>query len=180
MAHCSGCGCTLGWKKYKFQRMWHIQGYFCKSCMIELGAEFDKYGRLVSCTSPCGMCGEGYFFLKTIRDGGKRRGYCAVCHEAIQNGAIPPPVDGPKRRLPTPPRKLPLTMMIFAGLGGLMMVMGLIFTMMSTGDDANVLNILFGAATTAMGFVLVRHTLKSRSLLLGASRGPDASKRNGR
>ena len=57
------------------------------------------------------------------------------------------------------------------------MVMGLIFTMMSTGDDANILNILFGAATTAMGFVLVRRTLKSRSLLLGAGRRPpDAGK----
>ncbi len=151
--------------------------------MMELGSEFDKYGRLVSTTSPCTMCGVGYFFLKNIRSQEKRRGYCAVCHEAIKNGAIPPPpADGaPKRRLPPPPRRLPLTMMIFAGLGGLMMVMGLIFTMMSTGEDANVLNILFGAATTAMGFMLIRHTLKSRSLLMGASRRrQDTGKRGGR
>ena len=39
--------------------------------------------------------------------------------------------------------------------------------MMSTGEDANVTHILFGAITTALGFVLIRKTLKSRSLLLG-------------
>lgn len=58
-------------------------------------------------------------------------------------------------------------MMIFAGLGGTMMVLGLAFTMLSTGSDASVVNILFGAATTALGFVLLRKTLRSRSLLMG-------------
>lgn len=48
-----------------------------------------------------------------------------------------------------------------------MMVLGLAFTMLSTGSDANVVNILFGAATTALGFVLLRKTLRSRSLLMG-------------
>ena len=49
-----------------------------------------------------------------------------------------------------------------------MMLLGLGFTMMSTGEDANIMNILFGAITTALGFVLIRKTLKSRSLLLGS------------
>ena len=62
-------------------------------------------------------------------------------------------------------------MIIFAGLGGLMMLLGLGFTMMSTGEDANVTHILFGAITTALGFVLIRKTLKSRNLLLGQARG---------
>ena len=168
MAHCSGCGRTLGWKKYKFQRMWRIPGYYCKPCMMELGSEFDKYGGLKSGTTPCAMCGVEYYFLKSARSGGRQQKYCAVCREAIKNGVVAAPAarKGPR----PPPKQLPLTMMIFAGLGGLMMVMGLIFTMMSTGDDANVLNILFGAATTAMGFVLIRRTLKSRSLLLGGGR----------
>lgn len=151
--------------------MWHIPGYYCKPCMMDLGREFDKYGRLDSVTSPCAMCGVEYYFLKSAWSGGTQHKYCAVCHEAIKNGVVPPPKGQTRRKLPSQPRQLPLTMIIFAGLGGLMMVMGLIFTMMSTGDDANVLNILFGAATTAMGFVLVRRTLKSRSLLLGADRG---------
>ena len=64
-------------------------------------------------------------------------------------------------------------MIIFAGLGGLMMVMGLIFTMMSTGEDArHTEHPVSARATTAMGFMLVRRTLKSRSLLLGAGRRP--------
>jgi hypothetical protein len=74
--------------------------------------------------------------------------------------------ESPKQ-LPPQPRKLPLVMIIFAGLGGLMMVLGLAFTMLSTGSDANIANILFGAVTTALGFVLIRKTLKSRALLLG-------------
>ena len=50
MTHCSGCGSTLGWKKYKFQRMWRIPGYYCRTCMLELGREFDKHARIVSPT----------------------------------------------------------------------------------------------------------------------------------
>lgn len=175
MTHCSGCGCALGWKKYKFQRMWRIPGYFCKKCMLELGKDFDQYGKLVSPTKPCDFCGVEYFYLKSAWNGSKQRKYCAVCIEAVKNGVVPekkPSKAGPRTK-PTP-KQLPLAMMMFAGLGGLMMVMGLIFTMMSTGDDANVLNILFGAATTAMGFVLVRRTLKSRSMLLG-QRPPTAT-----
>ena len=170
MTHCSGCGATLGWKKYKFQRMWHIPGYYCKGCMMDLGRDFDKHGRLTLPARPCDFCGAKYYFLKSTRTEGKQRKYCIVCLEAIRNGVVQPAVQGENTPRPQPPRQLPLAMMIFAGLGGLMMVMGLVFTMMSTGEDANVLNILFGAATTAMGFVLVRRTLKSRNMLLGQKR----------
>lgn len=166
MTHCSGCGRALGWKKYKFQRMWRIPGYYCKGCMLELGKEFDQYGEIRSPTAPCGLCGVEYYFLKSVRNGGKHGKYCAVCAEAVKNGVVP----RESGRLPPPPKQLPFTMMLFAGLGGLMMVMGLVFTMMSTGENASVLNILFGAATTAMGFVLVRKTLKSRALILGQRR----------
>lgn len=168
MTHCSGCGRTLGWKKYKFQRMWHIPGYYCKECMMDLGKDFDKHGRLTLPTKPCGLCSTEYYFLQSVWSGTKQRRYCRVCSEAVQNGVIPekPAKGGPKPQ----PEGLPIAMMIFAGVGGLMMVMGLVFTMMSTGEDANVVNILFGAATTAMGFVLVRRTLKSRNLLLGQRR----------
>lgn len=172
MTHCNGCGITLGWKKYKFQRMWRIPGYYCKSCMLELGKEFDKHARIVSSTRKCNLCSVEYYFTKQYNRGGVHHNYCHVCFEAVSNGAVAPPSvepSGPKE-LPTPPKKLPLVMIIFAGLGGLMMLLGLGFTMMSTGSDANVMNIMFGAVTTALGFVLVRKTLKSRSLLLGQAR----------
>lgn len=165
MTHCSGCGITLGWKKYKFQRMWRIKGYYCRLCMLELGKEFDKHARIVSPTRPCDLCGVEYYFMRQYTKGGVHRNYCHVCFEAVSNGAVR--ADSPKE-LPRPPQKLPLVMIIFAGLGGLMMLLGLGFTMMSTGEDANIMNILFGAITTALGFVLIRKTLKSRSLLLGS------------
>lgn len=161
MTHCSGCGIGLGWKKYRFQKMWRIPGYYCKKCMLELGKDFDKYGRIVSLPRKCDLCDVEYYFLKTYHKGHQHNNYCYQCHEAASNNAIP------SKELPRQPKKLPLVMMIFAGLGGFMMIAGLLFTMMSTGDDANVMNILFGALTTALGFVLVRKTLKSRSLLLG-------------
>ena len=175
MTHCSGCGVVLGWKKYKFQRMWRIPGYYCRKCMIDLGRDFDKHAKITLPTLPCALCGVEYYFLKgcTKGGGGKRHMYCKVCHEAVSNGAIPARREaeraggGGRKELKAPPRNLPVVMMIFAGLGALMMVMGLVFTMMSTGDDANVANILFGSVTTALGFVLLRKTLRSRSLLLG-------------
>lgn len=172
MTHCSGCGVTLGWKKYKFQRMWRIPGYYCKSCMLELGKEFDRHARIVSQTRKCNLCGVEYYFTKQYSRGGIHHNYCHVCFEAVSNGAVAPPssAKSSEKELPTPPKKLPLVMIIFAGLGGLMMLLGLGFTMMSTGSDANVMNIMFGAVTTALGFVLVRKTLKSRSLLLGQAR----------
>lgn len=161
MTHCSGCGITLGWKKYRFQRMWRIPGYYCKTCMMELGKDFDKYGRIVTPTKPCDLCSVEYHFLKHGSGENKHKKYCHVCREAVASGAVRP--KGPGQQ----PKRLPLVMMIFAGLGGLMMLLGLVFTMMSTGSDANVMNILFGAVTTALGFVLLRRTLRSRSLLIG-------------
>jgi len=162
MTHCSGCGVTLGWKKYRFQRMWRIPGYYCKKCMLELGKEFDKHAKLVTPTRKCDLCGVEYYFLKPYNRGSAHHNYCHVCHEAASNGVVPT-----SKELPRQPKRLPLVMMIFAGLGAFMMLAGLLFTMMSTGSDANVMNILFGAVTTALGFVLIRKTLKSRSMLLG-------------
>ena len=60
-------------------------------------------------------------------------------------------------------------MMVFAGLGVLMMALGLIFTL-SSGGEANMVNIIFGSVTTALGFLLFKKTIKSRSLLLGKTR----------
>ncbi len=174
MTHCSGCGAVLGWKKYKFQRMWRIPGYYCRQCMLELGRDFDKHAKITLPTTPCALCGVEYYYLKGCTKGGdgRRHKYCKVCHEAVSNGAIPARQDETDEQkalksLKAPPRNLPLVMMIFAGLGALMMVLGLAFTMLSTGEDANVANILFGSVTTALGFVLLRKTLRSRSLLLG-------------
>ena len=78
MAHCGGCGTVLGWKKYRFQKMWRIPGYYCKGCMLELGRDFDKYGRIVTPTNPCDLCGVHYHFLKRGPKTDKAR-YTARC-----------------------------------------------------------------------------------------------------
>jgi len=164
MTSCNGCGKTLGWKKYKFHRMWRIPGYFCKECMMELGKDFDVHGRLTKPTKNCDLCNSEFFYLKSVWQGKKQKHYCNVCAQAVESGAIP------DKKLGDPPKKLPHVLMMFAGLGVLMMVLGLVFTLLATGGEGNVINVMFGAVTTALGFVLFKKTMKSRSLLQGRLR----------
>lgn len=161
MTHCSGCGSSLSWKKYKFHRMWRIPGYYCKECMFELGKDFDKHGRVVRPKQPCDLCSVEFYFLQNVWENKKQKHYCKVCSEAVSNGVIPAKGVGPA------PKKLPQVMMIFAGLGVLMMVLGLMFTLMTAGGEQSLANIMFGAVTTALGFVLFKKTVKSRNLLVG-------------
>ena len=166
MTSCSGCGLVLGFKKYKFNRMWRIQGVYCKECMLELGNDFDKHGRITAPTRTCDLCHGEFYYLKSSWQGKQQRHYCDVCHQSVLSGVIPRVQQGQTTSPVTP--KIPLVMTMFAGLGVLMMVMGLIFTVMvSPGSGQNIVNILFGAVTTALGFVLFRKTMKSRSLLVG-------------
>lgn len=165
MTSCSGCGKILGFKKYKFHRMWRIPGYYCKECMLKLGQDFDKHGKLTLPKRPCDLCNVEFHFLKSTWQGTKQCHYCDVCHQAVANGIIPDKTKGGI------PGKLPHVLMIFAGLGVLMMVLGLVFTLMTIpGNETNLVNILFGSITTALGFVLFKKTIRSRSLILGKVR----------
>lgn len=59
-------------------------------------------------------------------------------------------------------------MMIFAALGIVMMALGLFYTVsVGSSGQANIVGILFGSTTTALGFILFKRTVKSRSLILG-------------
>jgi hypothetical protein len=50
--------------------------------------------------------------------------------------------------------------------------MGLVYTVViAPASQGNLLGILFGSATTAMGFILFKKTIRSRSLILGKSKG---------
>ena len=170
MTSCYGCGCVLGYKKYKFHRMWRIPGYYCKHCMKILGQDFDDHGKLTLRQYSCDLCNTDLFFPKNITDNGKKKHYCDVCHQAVINGVIP----DKNNPIPT---KLPHVMMIFAGLGVVMMALGLLFTL-SSGGESNLTNILFGSVTTALGFLLFKKTVKSRSLLLGKRINNNPSKVN--
>lgn len=130
--------------------------------MLELGNDFDKHGHITLSKKACDLCHVDFYFLKSTWVGKKQKHYCHVCNEAAINGIIP---DKSKGQIPS---KIPKVMMIFAGLGVVMMVLGLVYTVViAPSSQGNLLNVLFGSATTGMGFVLFKKTIKSRSLILG-------------
>ena len=132
--------------------------------MLELGKEFDQYGKITLSKKRCDLCKVDFYFLKTNLSEKQKRHLCKVCDEAVTSGAIPDKLAGQK------PGKIPQVMLVFAGLGVLMMVMGLVYTVaIAPFSQANLLGILFGSATTAMGFVLFKKTIRSRNLIMGKS-----------
>ena len=142
--------------------MWRIDGRYCRECMLELGKEFDQHGRITLPKKRCDLCNVNYYFLKSTWSGKQQRHYCHICNEAVRNGVIPAKSTGPKLG------KVPQVMMIFASLGVLMMILGLVYTILvAPYSHGNLLGILFGSTTTAMGFVLFKKTVKSRSMILG-------------
>jgi hypothetical protein len=169
MTGCDGCGKILGYKKYRFHRMWRIEGNYCKECMMELGKEFDKFGRISLPKKRCDLCKVEFYFLKSNLSANQKRHLCKVCNEAVVNGVIPNKLTDQR------PGKIPQVMVAFAGLGVLMMVLGLVYTIaIAPASEGNILGILFGSATTAMGFVLFKKTVRSRNLILGKTK--EASK----
>jgi hypothetical protein len=170
MTGCSGCGKALGFKKYKFQRMWRIPGYYCRDCMLKLGKDFDDHGRITLPMHRCDLCKMEFYFLKSAWQGKKQGHYCDVCQQAVTSGIIP------DKTLPQVPQRLPRVMTVFAGLGVLMMGLGLVFTLMAgTSGESSLINILFGSVTTGLGFVLFKKTVRSRSLILGKARAAEAT-----
>jgi len=163
MVSCNGCGEALGFKKYKFNKMWRIGGSYCKPCMMTVGANWEKYGKVTLPRTPCDLCRVDFFFLKPAWQGEKRKNFCGVCYRTAISGILPDKSKGEA------PGNMPIPMMIFAGLGALMMVLGLLFTVVGTASgEMNLVNILFGSFTTAAGFLLLRRTLRNRRLIAGA------------
>jgi len=163
MASCNGCGEAVGFKKYKFNKMWRIGGSYCKPCMMTVGANWEKYGKVTLPRTPCDLCRVDFFFLKPAWQGEKRKNFCGVCYRTAISGILPDKSKGEA------PGNMPIPMLIFAGLGALMMVLGLLFTVVGTASgEMNLVNILFGSFTTAAGFLLLRRTLRNRRLIAGA------------
>ena len=163
MASCNGCGEALGFKKYRFNKLWKIGGYYCKSCMLRVGDDWEKHGRVTIRMVPCDLCQTEFYFLKPAWQGRKQKRFCGVCYRTAISGILPDKNKGEA------PGKMPYSMMIFAGLGALMMVLGMVFTLVgTTTGEMDLLNILFGSFTTAAGFMLLRRTLRNRRLIAGA------------
>jgi len=163
MASCNGCGEAIGFKKFKFNKMWRIGGSYCKPCMMSVGANWEKYGKVTLPRTPCDLCRVDFFFLKPAWQGEKSKNFCGVCYRTAISGILPDKSKGEA------PGNMPIPMLIFAGLGALMMVLGLLFTVVGTASgEMNLVNILFGSFTTAAGFLLLRRTLRNRRLIAGA------------
>jgi len=163
MASCNGCGEAIGFKKFKFNKMWRIGGSYCKPCMMTVGANWEKYGKVTLPRTPCDLCRVDFFFLKPAWQGEKSKNFCGVCYRTAISGILPDKSKGEA------PGNMPIPMLIFAGLGALMMVLGLLFTVVGTASgEMNLVNILFGSFTTAAGFLLLRRTLRNRRLIAGA------------
>ncbi|SVE59786.1 uncharacterized protein METZ01_LOCUS512640, partial [marine metagenome] len=120
MASCNGCGEALGIKKYRFNKMWRIGGYYCKPCMMRVGEDWEKHGRVTIPMMPCDLCRTEFYFLKPAWQGSKERRFCGVCYRTAISGVLPDKNKGEA------PGKMPISMMIFAGLGALMMVLGMV------------------------------------------------------
>ena len=162
MTSCSGCGVVLGFKKYKFKKLWRIGGSYCKPCMMKVGENWEAHGKVTLPMRPCDLCQTEFYFLKTAWQGKKQKHFCDVCHKVALSGVLP---DRSKKEMTN---KFPIPMLIIGALGGLLMILGLAFTLIGDGsNEPNMVNILFGAATTAVGFLLVRRTINNRRLLLG-------------
>ena len=163
MAPCNGCGEALGFKTYRFNKLWKISGYYCKACMLRVGDDWEKHGRVTIPMVPCDLCQTEFYFLTPAWQGSKQRRFCGVCYRTAISGILPDKNKGEA------PGKMPYSMMIFAGLGALMMVLGMVFTLVgTTTGEMDLLNILFGSFTTAAGFMLLRRTLRNRRLIAGA------------
>ena len=129
---------------------------------MQIGKNWEDHGRVTLPMRACDLCQTEFYFLKTAWQGKKQKHFCDVCHKVALTGLLP---DKSKKEMTN---KFPIPMLIIGGLGGLLMIMGLFFTLMGDGsNEPNMLNILFGAATTAVGFLLVRRTINNRRLLLG-------------
>jgi drug/metabolite transporter (DMT)-like permease len=131
--------------------------------MMAVGANWEKYGKVTLPRTPCDLCRVDFFFLKPAWQGEKSKNFCGVCYRTAISGILPDKNKGEA------PGNMPIPMMIFAGLGALMMVLGLLFTVVGTASgEMNLVNILFGSFTTAAGFLLLRRTLRNRRLIAGA------------
>ena len=106
MASCSGCGVVLGFKKYKFKKLWRIGGSYCKPCMMKVGDNWEKYGKVTLPMRSCDLCQTEFYFLNTAWQGKKQKHFCDVCHKVALTGLLP---DKSKKEMTN---KFPIPMLI--------------------------------------------------------------------
>jgi hypothetical protein len=164
MTSCTGCNVTLGWKKYNFQKQWQIHGYYCKSCMKELGQDFDDHGKVTLPKRTCDICKGEFYFLTTTWQNKQRHRCCSICKD-VKFTDIDTPVDVP---LPPVPTKVPIMMALFASFGIILMIAGLAYVLLyAPMQESSILHVIIGSSMTGAGFMLARKMVKVRNLVLG-------------
>ena len=162
MTSCAGCNISLGWKKYNFQKQWRVAGYFCKTCMKDLGQDFDDNGKITLPKRTCDSCKQEFFFLTTKYHNKERHRCCQICKDLTVIDPESEPV------LPPPPARIPIMMALFAGFGILLMIAGLAYVMViAPGQDSSILHVIIGSCMTGAGFMLARKMVKVRNIVLG-------------
>lgn len=162
MTSCAGCNVTLGWKKYNFQKQWRVPGYFCKSCMKQIGQDFDDHGKITLPKRSCDSCKQEFFFLTTTWKDKQRHRCCNVCKdldftEPSESNALPP----------VPPR-VPMMMAAFAAFGILLMLGGFAYVILvAPQQDSSILHVIIGSCMSGAGFMLARKMVKVRNIILG-------------
>ena len=172
MTSCAGCNISLGWKKYNFQKQWRVPGYFCKTCMKDLGQDFDDNGKVTLPKRTCDSCKQDFFFLTTKFENKQRHRCCQICKDLT---AIDPESEP---ALPPVPSRIPIMMALFAGFGVILMIAGLAYVMVvAPGQDSSILHVIIGSCMTGAGFMLELKMVKVRNIVLGKTLSdPDSLK----
>jgi len=167
MTSCTGCNISLGWKKYNFQKQWRVPGYFCKTCMKDIGQDFDDNGKITLPKRTCDSCKQEFFFLTTKFQNKQRHRCCQICKDLTVIDPTSEPV------LPPAPARVPIMMALFAGFGILLMIAGLAYVMVvAPQQDSRILHVIIGSCMTGAGFMLARKMVKVRNVVLGKTDVP--------
>lgn len=162
MTSCAGCNTTLGWKKFNFQKQWHVPGYFCKVCMKKIGQNFDDHGRVTLPKRNCDTCGVELYFLGSVWHGKKQKHCCDICKDA---GPVEASVTS---GLPPVPPRVPIMMGFFAAFGLVLMMAGFVYVILvAPQQDAGLLHVILGSTMSGAGFMLARKMIRVRNLILG-------------
>jgi len=163
MTSCAGCNITLGWKKYNFQKQWRVPGYYCKSCMKEIGQDFDDNGKITMPKRTCDSCHQEFFFLTTTWQNKQRHRCCQICKDLDFTES-----SSKEPSLPPIPARVPTMMALFASFGVLLMIAGFAYVIMvAPQQDSNILHIIIGSSMSGAGFMLARKMVKVRNIILG-------------
>ena len=170
---CAGCGSKLGWKKYKFTRLWKIPGLYCKECMIKIGKNLDESttGGLTLPKHKCSLCKNEFYFLRSVSTRDHVQ-VCYSCHDMVVNGE-PLPQNMPLTQEPLlqnmplthiARERMPKSIFFAGGTSIIMMAAGLAFALYNAEGGSSFVFVL-GSAATFMGFILFRKVMRLSRLL---------------